>query len=103
MSSAWMKHVRQFDAMSIRTVVSRPAFGPHGRKVIAGLCGWELAALIPGSPVPTISQTVRSHPTFGWVLLALLGHHWFVEVEQFVGDVLESVEDAITSVSLGSD
>lgn len=55
-------------------------FGVHGRKVVAVLCGWELVALVPGSPVPTVSETVRRCPPLGAVLLCLLGHHWFVEV-----------------------
>jgi len=57
----------------------RSPLGSHGRKVIAFLCAWELLALAPGSPVPTISQTVERYPLFGVLLLSLLAHHWFVE------------------------
>lgn len=60
-------------------VVRRPPFGTHGRKVIATLCAWEISALVPGSPVPTISATVKRQPLFGWMLLILLAHHWYVE------------------------
>ncbi len=78
--------------MSVNKVVRRPALGRHGRKIIAGLCSWEVAALVPGSPLPTISATVRHHPSFGWVLLGLLGHHWFVELE-------EALEQAVIDMS----
>jgi hypothetical protein len=57
----------------------RPIFGPHGRKVVAGLCGWELAALVPGSPIPTVSETVSRFPLFGAALLGLLADHWYLE------------------------
>lgn len=56
-----------------------PLFGRHGRKVVAALCGWELVALVPGSPVPTITQTVSRHPLFGAALLFLLADHWYLE------------------------
>lgn len=58
----------------------QPVFGRHGRKVVAFLCTWELAALAPGSPIPTVSETVDRHPWFGLLLLLLLGHHWFFEL-----------------------
>lgn len=45
------------------------------------MCGWELAALLPGTRIPTVSQTVRRHPVFGWLLLVLLTHHWYLETE----------------------
>lgn len=57
----------------------RPLFGRHGHRVVAFFCGWELVALCPGSPVPTLSQVVKRHPSVGVLLLSLLGHHWFVE------------------------
>lgn len=62
-------------------VARRPPFGRHGRKVVALLCAWELVALIPGSPIPTVSETVDRHPWFGVLLLGLLSHHWYVELE----------------------
>lgn len=58
----------------------RPLFGRHGRKVVAGLCGWELVALLPGSPVPTISHTVNERKLLGVALLGMLAHHWYVEL-----------------------
>lgn len=57
----------------------QPAFGPHGRKVVAALCGWELAALPPGSPFPTLSSMVKRYPAVGFALLGLLVHHWYLE------------------------
>lgn len=57
----------------------RPLFGRHGRMVVAALCGWELVALAPGSPVPTLSECVKRHPVFGAVLLGALIHHWYLE------------------------
>ncbi len=60
----------------------RPLFGRHGRVVVAVLCGWELVALTPGCPLPTLSQVVRSHPPVGVLLLGLLAHHWFVEAKE---------------------
>lgn len=65
--------------LRIPTDLRRPAFGPHGRKVVAFLCAWELLALIPGSPIPTVSATVDRRPFVGALLLGLLAHHWFVE------------------------
>lgn len=59
----------------------RPLFGPHGRIVVGVFCGWELVALPPGSPVPTISEVVKRHPFFGAVLLSGLIHHWYLEME----------------------
>lgn len=67
-----------------RREMRRPLFGRHGRKVVALLCGWELVALFPGSPVPTISHTVEHHKVFGAVLLGLLAHHWFLELHEAV-------------------
>jgi hypothetical protein len=43
------------------------------------MCGWELLALVPGSPIPTISHTVSKYELFGVALLAMLAHHWYVE------------------------
>jgi hypothetical protein len=64
----------------IAVTVRRPLFGRHGRKVVAGLCAWELVALVPGSPVPTISHTVSKKKPVGWALLGMLAHHWYLEV-----------------------
>src|SRR5690606_35762015 len=61
--------------------LTRPAFSGHGRKVIAFFCGWEILAIIPGSPIPTISEVVDRHPWFGVVLLLALAHHWFLEAD----------------------
>lgn len=61
------------------------------------LCAWELVALPRWSPIPTVSETVSRHPWFGFLLLALLAHHWFVELEQQLADVVDpllSVEAA---------
>lgn len=71
------------------TVIRRPPFGRHGQKVVAFLCTWEVLALPERSPLPTLSEMVDRHHWFGWLLLALLGHHWFVELE---GAVLSAVD-----------
>jgi hypothetical protein len=85
--------------MPIPSAVRRPVFGAHGRRVIAALCLWEIVALVPRSPVPTISATVRQWPPFGWVLLGLLGHHWFVELEHALEQaVLDMSDESATSV-----
>lgn len=76
-------------------VVRRPAFGRHGNKVIAGLCSWEIIALVPGSPVPTISETVERHRWFGWLLLFLLGHHWYLEFHEAVIAVMEPTDSGV--------
>ena len=57
----------------------RALLGPLGPWVVRVLCAWELVALMPGSPVPTVSETVDRHPWFGLLLVGLLAHHWFVE------------------------
>lgn len=59
-----------------------PLLGPHGRKVVVVLCGWEIAALAPRSPLPTLSRVVQAHPSLGVLLIALLAHHWWVEVPE---------------------
>lgn len=54
--------------------------------LIAGLCGWELAALLTGKP-PTITAVcwrIRSHPVGAAAVMAglsWLGHHLLVEQE----------------------
>lgn len=58
---------------------NRPLFGQHGQKVIAVLCAYEVVALHPAVPLPTLSDLVDKHPVLGWCFLAALGHHWFVE------------------------
>lgn len=71
-------------APDVLAVLHQPLLGRWGRKVVAGLCTWEVVALVPGSPVPTISATVDRHPWFGLLLLALLTHHWYVETGERV-------------------
>lgn len=68
----------------------QPIFGRYGNKVVGGFCAWELVAFIPGSPVPTISETVKRHPVFGVTLLGLLAHHWYVEAADLVEQILDS-------------
>lgn len=57
----------------------RAIFPGRGRQVIATICGYELVALIPRSPLPPISDLVRRWPVVGAVLLLALTHHWYVE------------------------
>lgn len=66
----------------------RPPFRHHGRKIIAGLCGYELLALPRRSPFPTISEFVNRRRWVGVALIALLGQHWFLEL------VEDAVEEA---------
>jgi hypothetical protein len=61
---------------------------------VAFLCSWEIIALVPGSPVPTLSETVRKYPPLGWVILGLLGHHWFLEAAEALGEVIEDAMEA---------
>lgn len=72
-----------------RVDMRRPAFGRHGRWVVAVCCTWELVALPQQSPVPTISETVDRHPWFGLILLGLLAHHWYLELEQVMETIAE--------------
>lgn len=74
----------------------RCVFGRHGQKVVAIGCVWEIVALIDGVPVPTISETVKRHPWFGWALLGLLGHHWFWEA---VDGHVEEIFDDLTALA----
>ena len=55
----------------------RCLFGRHGRTVVASLCGYEVVALM--TPLPTISEIVRRRRPLGWMLLAMLAQHWFLE------------------------
>lgn len=81
----------------MKELVRRPALGPHGRKVIAGLCTWEIVALLPNSPIPTISATVEKKRVFGVVLLALLGHHWFIEQHPEAYEVIKAGIESLGS------
>jgi hypothetical protein len=63
--------------MGIPSTLRRPPLGRYGRMVVGALCAYEVVALT--TPLPTISNVVRSAPPVGYVLLALLAHHWFVE------------------------
>jgi hypothetical protein len=51
---------------------------PYGRWVLAGTLLYELVALT--GVTPTISSLVRREPWLGWVLLAALAYHWWLEV-----------------------
>lgn len=62
-------------------VATRPVFGRHGKKVVGGLCGWELVALIPGAPIPTLTAIVKKVHPVGFIILGLLAHHWYVEAD----------------------
>lgn len=81
--------------------VRQPLFGRHGHKVIAGFCLWELVALIPHSKVPTISKTVTTHKPFGYVLLGLLAHHWYLELPQEIqlSRIADAIEDLVDSTA----
>lgn len=57
----------------------RPLFGRLGCHVVAAGCGYELAALCPGSPLPPITAIVRRWPPFGVLLLLALAHHLLFE------------------------
>lgn len=61
------------------TLVRRPLLGRWGQPITAAVCAYEAVALIPGVPLPTISQIVWRRPWVGLVLLGLLSHHWLVE------------------------
>ena len=74
----------------LKTNLRKPLFGRYGRRVVASVCTWEIVALVPSSPVPTVSETVRRFPVFGWTLLALLAHHWYVE--QMVAELVSGLE-----------
>lgn len=57
----------------------RPLFGRHGGLVVAGLCGYELAALCPRSPFPPLTRIVHRYPPVGFLLVAVLAHHLLLE------------------------
>lgn len=80
--------------------VRRPLFGRHGHKVVAGFCLWELVALLPKSRVPTVSKTVTTHKPFGYVLLGMLAHHWYLELPQEIQ--LARIADAMESLAESS-
>lgn len=72
----------------MKHLIRRSPFGPYGKVVVLGLCGYEVVAVGSGR-CPTLSYLVRKFPVLGWVLLTLLAHHWFVE------EVVFAVEDAL--------
>lgn len=67
-------------------VVRKPLFGRHGKKVVIGLCGWEVVSLLAG--LPPISVMVRRFPVLGWAILGMLVHHWYLEVTVDVDPVV---------------
>ena len=62
----------------------RCLFGRHGSLAVSVVCGYEVAALAPRSPLPPITHLVRRWPPLGWAILAALGHHFFVELAEAV-------------------
>lgn len=60
----------------------RPVFGRHGPWVVRALCSYELVALLPGSPFPTLTKISDRHRWLKWGLVGVLGHHLFIEVTQ---------------------
>jgi hypothetical protein len=60
-------------------VYRRPLCGRFGPWLVAGLCSWELAALTPRSPVPTLTSVCRTRRAVAVLLLAALFHHWMIE------------------------
>lgn len=61
------------------TWLRRPLFGGYGRRIVAAGCLYEVVALLPSSPVPTISELVKRYPVAGAVIVAALVHHWYFE------------------------
>lgn len=81
-----------------------PPLRDHGKKVVGGLCTYELLALPDWSPLPTISELIQRHRDAGRrpagrlgyagagiALLGLLAHHWFVELVDQVGSATEAL------------
>lgn len=77
-------------------------FGQHGRKVVVGLCSYEVVALHPRVPLPPLSEIVAENgwrgKLFGAVMLGALFHHWYIEqtIHQVLEDVREHVVHGIT-------
>ena len=57
----------------------RCLFGRHGGWVVRAGCGYEIAALLPRSPLPPLTHIGRRWPAFAWALWLALGHHLLVE------------------------
>ena len=57
----------------------RCILGRHGGVFVASACGYEVAALIPGSPLPPITHICRRWPVLAWALWLAFGHHLLVE------------------------
>jgi hypothetical protein len=75
----------------------RPPFGRHGKRVVALLCAYEVVAL--HTPLPTITAIVRQFPLLGVLLLALLAHHWFIELEEELAWKLIELENSLQAGS----
>lgn len=56
-----------------------PLFGRYGHAVVAVGCVYEVLALLPGSPLPTLTELGRRHPAVKWSLTGALVHHWHLE------------------------
>lgn len=65
--------------MRVSRRARNPLFGRHGTLVVAGGCIYEVLALLPGSPLPTLTELCRRHPAVKWALTGALVHHWHLE------------------------
>lgn len=53
--------------------------------IVAGLCGYETAAIVSGSKIPTLTALNKQHPVLGPVLIGGLIAHFYGRLvwEQF--------------------
>jgi hypothetical protein len=75
----------------------RPLFGRHGRKVIAGLCAYEVLALSRLTPLPTLTTISGRLPALKWALTLSLAHHLHLERSASQDDVDLVVVEATVS------
>ena len=72
----------------------RPLFGRYGHAVVAGLCAYEVVAIVSGRAknvpeLPTLTALGRRHPSLKWALSGALAHHFHLE------RVVAAVEEAL--------
>lgn len=77
-------------------MVRRPLLGRHGPFVVTVLCGYEIVALIPGSPLPSITEISQTRFRPLGLLLCVLGlHHFYLEDPEYYRAVMGGLADAM--------
>lgn len=88
--------------MGVLERARNPLFGRHGHLVVAGLCAYEVAAIVSGRAkrlprLPTLTALGRRHQSVKWALTLALAHHWYIEEV-----VLAAAQDTVEILAVGA-